>query len=355
MKIALITDSHYGVRNDSAVVAGFQNKFFYDVFLPYLKENGITEVMHLGDLMDRRKYVNYVTLKNVKDNFILPLLKERIAVNVVVGNHDVYYKNTNSVNSLNELFSDIDPTSFHIWWDKPVELVYDGQKILFCPWICDENYDVSMKAIAETDARVLMGHFEIEGFEMHRGAICDHGQKVDMFGKFDLVCSGHFHHKSTHKNITYLGAPYEMNWNDYGDERGFHIFDTKTCELEFIKNPYSMFHKIDYSDDDMTIEDIANLDTLGLTGSYIKVIVHNKNNPYIFDLFIDKLQKSGAVDIKIIDDHLNLDLVEEDGLVDEAQDTLTILNKYVDTIEFRGDKKRVEHFLRELYTEAINI
>jgi len=354
MKIALLTDTHYGVRNDSVTFAGFQNKFFYEVFLPYLKENRITEVIHLGDLMDRRKYVNYVTLKNVKDNFILPLLNERIAVNIIVGNHDTYYKNTNNVNGINELFSSIDPTSFQIWWDKPIEVVYDGLKILLCPWICEDNYADTMKAIEETDARVLMGHLELQGFEMHRGSICDHGQTADTFAKFDLVCSGHFHHKSTHGNIAYLGSPYEMTWNDYGDPRGFHIFDTDTREITFVRNPYSIFHKIEYSDADMTIEDIGHLETNGLTGTYIKVIVKEKTNPYLFDLFIDKLQQSGSADIKVVDDHLNLDLAD-DSIVDEAQDTLTIMNKYIETIEFRGDKKRVEHFIRELYQEAVNL
>ena len=355
MKIALITDTHYGVRNDSKVFADFQNKFFYNIFLPYLKENNILSVLHLGDLMDRRKYVNYVTLKNVKDNFILPLINENINVNIVVGNHDTYYKNTNSVNGINELFSNIDPELFHIWWDKPVELDYDGLKIMLCPWICEENYAESMKAMDQTDARVLMGHFEIEGFEMYRGAVCEHGEKADVFSKFDLVCSGHFHHKSTHKNISYLGSPYEMTWSDYNDPRGFHIFDTETREIEFVQNPYSIFHKIKYSDEDMTIEDIANLDTSQLTGTYIKVIVHNKTNPYLFDLFIDRLQQAGASDIKVIDDHLNLELTDDESLIDEAQDTMTILTKYIDTIEFRGDRKRVEHFLRELYQEAVNL
>lgn len=354
MKIALLTDTHYGVRNDSVTFAGFQNKFFYEVFLPYLKENRITEVIHLGDLMDRRKYVNYVTLKNVKECFILPLLNERIGVNIIVGNHDTYYKNTNNVNGINELFSSIDPISFQIWWDKPVEVVYDGLKILLCPWICEDNYADTMKAIEDTDARVLMGHLELQGFEMHRGSICDHGQTADTFAKFDLVCSGHFHHKSTHGNIAYLGSPYEMTWNDYGDPRGFHIFDTDTREITFVHNPYSIFHKIEYSDADMTIEDIGHLETNGLTGTYIKVIVKEKTNPYLFDLFIDKLQQSGAADIKVVDDHLNLDLAD-DSIVDEAQDTLTIMNKYIETIEFRGDKKRVEHFIRELYQEAVNL
>lgn len=354
MKIALITDTHYGVRNDNTAFANFQNKFFHDTFLPYLKKQDIKQVIHLGDLMDRRKFVNYITLKNVKDNFLNPLLAEGISLTVIAGNHDTYYKNTNEVNSLRQLFEGMHP-DFSIVWDKPKELDIAGCKILLCPWICDDNVEQSMAAIRDTSARVLMGHFEIAGFEMHKGSICDHGMGTDEFAKFDLVCSGHFHHKSTHRNISYLGAPYEMTWSDYADPRGFHVFDTETRDITFIRNPYSMFYKIEYSDEDMTIEDISRLDTSGLTGSYLKVIVKAKTNPYLFDLFIDKLQQSGAIDIKVVDDHLNLDLADDDTSVDEAQDTLTIMNKYIETIEFRGDRKRVEHFLRELYQEAINL
>lgn len=345
----------FGVRNDSKIFADFQNKFFNETFLPYLIENDITHVLHLGDLMDRRKYVNYVTLKNIKDNFIRPLLSNGITTDVIVGNHDTYYKNTNSVNGINELFSGIAPMGFNIHWDKPIELEFDGCKIMMCPWICDENYDECMEAIDKTDAQILLGHFEIVGFEMYRGTVSDHGHKPDLFSKFDLVCSGHFHHKSTHKNISYLGSPYQMTWSDYGDKRGFHILDTDTREIEFIENPNVMFHKITYSDEDMTIEDIAMLDTSLLTGTYIKVIVQNKTNPYIFDLFIDRLQQSGAADIKVVDDHMNLDLAEDDTLIDEAQDTMTILKQYLNTVEFRADHKKVEFFLRELYNEAINL
>jgi UDP-2,3-diacylglucosamine pyrophosphatase LpxH len=353
MKLALITDSHFGSRGDSEVFHKYFEKFYTDTFFPYLLKNGIKEVIHLGDQFDRRKYVNFVTLQRCKQYFYDKLVQYDRSLNAIIGNHDVSYKNTNSVNSPNLLLTEYSKNLTN-WWDKPVEVVYDGLKILLCPWICEDNYADTMKAIEETDARVLMGHLELQGFEMHRGSICDHGQTADTFAKFDLVCSGHFHHKSTHDNIAYLGSPYEMTWNDYGDPRGFHIFDTDTRAITFVRNPYSIFHKIEYSDADMTIEDIGHLETNGLTGTYIKVIVKEKTNPYLFDLFIDKLQQSGAADIKVVDDHLNLDLAD-DSIVDEAQDTLTIMNKYIETIEFRGDKKRVEHFIRELYQEAVNL
>ena len=355
MKAVIITDTHFGLKNDSTSFSAYQNKFFHDVFLPYVVDNDITHVIHLGDLFDRRKYVNFITAKNVEDNFIKPLMDAGVTFHIVAGNHDTYFKNTNEVNSLKELYGNTNRDRFLAYWNDAVEIELDGCKIMLCPWICAENEERIKASIAKTDAQVLMGHFEIVGFEMHRGAICEHGEDFNTFDKFDIVMSGHFHHKSTHRNINYLGAPYEMTWSDYDDPKGFHVFDTTSRELTFIKNPYRMFHKIEYDDRDMTIEDVAELDTSLLTNTHIKVIVKNKSNPYIFDLFMDRLLQSGASDIKTIEDLVNFELGEDDDGIDEAQDTLTILHNFLDSIEVKGDKKSVETFLNNLYNEAVNL
>jgi DNA repair exonuclease SbcCD nuclease subunit len=121
--------------------------------------------------------------------------------------------------------------------DSPSELEFDdGSKIFMMPWICTDNYNQSMEAIKTTDAQVLFGHFEIAGFQMYKGHENDEGFDPKIFEKFDLVCSGHFHHRSSNGNINYLGNPYELTWADFEDPRGFHIFDTSTRELDFIPN-----------------------------------------------------------------------------------------------------------------------
>lgn len=191
---------------------------------------------------------------------------------------------------------------------------------------------------------------------MYRGAVNHHGLSKDIFGKFDMVLSGHFHHKSTHSNISYLGSPYQMRWSDYNDPRGFHVLDTETRELEFVENPRNIFHKLWYDDTDMSVNDITDLKfEKGLTDSYVKVIVKNKSNPYLFDLWMSKLIDMGCADIKTVEDHLNLDVVDEDNLIDEAEDTLTILHKYVDGLDIRNNKDRVDNTVKSLYQEAINL
>jgi hypothetical protein len=226
---------------------------------------------------------------------------------------------------------------------------------MLVPWIAQDNYDACVKAFQETEAQIMFAHLEIQGFEMLKGQVCTHGFDKKDFEKFDAVYSGHFHHPSTYGNITYMGAPYEMNWSDYDGKRGFHIFDSTDRSMTFIRNPYQVFQKVFYDDTNMTIEDVTTLDTEQLTNTYVKVIIKNKSNPYIFDLFLDRIQQSGAADIKVVEDHMNLDLVDEDDLIDEAQDTHTILNQYVDNIDTQVSKDKIKKMITDLYQEAMNL
>ena len=351
MKIALITDTHFGVRNDSTKFLDYFERFYSKHFFPEVEKRGVDTIIHLGDIVDRRKYINYVTLRRMKEMFIEPCEQKGLDLHVIVGNHDVPYKNTNDVNSMNELF---DNANFK-YYSEPTDITLDGHDIMIMPWINNENYAQAIKAMEDTPAQVLFGHLEVAGCLMDRGNMNEHGMKISDFSKFDLVCSGHFHHKSTTNNIEYLGCPYELTWADYGDPKGFHIYDTETRELEFIRNPYSMFHKIFYNENDKTMEEVLDVDFDAFADTYIKVVRQNCNNPYWFDMFIDKLYKSNPNNIQIVDDHMNLNLEEDDDIVNEAEDTLTILSKYIGTMPDQVPKKKLDNLVRSLYNEALTI
>jgi UDP-2,3-diacylglucosamine pyrophosphatase LpxH len=352
-KIALITDTHFGVRNDNQIFAAYQARFYEEVFFPYLDAHGIKIVRHLGDIVDRRKYVNYLTSRNLRRNFIDPCMDRGIDLGCIIGNHDTFYKNTNEVNSMNELYHYNRYDTLQ-WWEKPVEEVIDGCKILIMPWICTDNWEESMAIMEATDATVMFGHLEIAGFEMYRGNASEHGWGTKIFDKFDIVCSGHYHHKSTRGNINYLGAPYEMTWSDFDDERGFHVFDTETRELEYIVNPLKMFHKLVYNDQDKTMADILAMDLDPYKDTFLKLVVQEKTNPYWFDMLVEKIEKLGVADLKIIEDSLQLDL-DDDELINEAEDTLTILRKYAATYLSEKDADTLRDLnvlLTTLYNEA---
>ena len=352
MKVAIITDTHWGARNDNAAFVDFFDKFYTNVFIPKIKEENIDTILMLGDTFDRRKYTNHVSLHNAKRIYFDPLKDLNINIHMLVGNHDTAYKNTNEVNTPSLLLREYDNINII---NDPTTISVDGINICMMPWICSDNHEASLKELKNTPADICMGHFEIAGFAMYRGMESHEGLSKDLFQKFDMVFSGHYHHRSDNGHIFYLGNPYELTWQDYDDPRGFHLFDLQTRQLEFIPNPYKMFHKIHYDDQDKTIDNILQRDFSALKDTFVKLIVKNKTNPYWFDLFVEKLEKTGLVDLQVVEDHLNLNLEADDQIVNEAEDTITILKKYIDSIDIDTDKERLDKLIRSLYDEALSI
>lgn len=351
MLVAVLGDTHFGCRNDGVHFSVFFEKFYKEIFFPYLEKHNILHVIQLGDVFDRRKYINFQTLNHCKKYFFEKLNNEYTSW-LLVGNHDAYYKNTNEVNSLDMLLGEYHNINLIT---KPIELELEDTSVLLLPWICDDNFTATMDTVNSTKAQVVFGHLELTGFEMYKGQLMDHGMDPDLFGKFDMVVSGHYHHKSQAKNITYTGTPYEMTWSDYGDIKGFHIFDTETRELNFISNPFKMFHKLHYDDLNQPVGYVNTWDLTDMAGVYVKVIVRNKTNTMWFDSLIDRLEKSGVADVQVVEDHYHLDLESDDDIVSQAEDTLTILRKYVDQIDLTVNKPKLETLLRTLYSEALSI
>jgi len=352
MKIALITDTHFGARNDSDVFNDYFFKFYDNTFFPYLEEHNIKHCIHLGDITDRRKFINFKTLQKFRHDFIWRLGRMGVDTHVIIGNHDTYFKNTNEVNSMETLFTGFDGQNEPWIHAEPAHIIIDDVKFLFVPWICADNYDHTMKVISETDAEIVLGHLEVRGFTMYKGFTnFDHGLDRKIFDRFELVCSGHFHHKSTQGNITYLGNPYQMTWSDYGDPRGFHIFDTETREIEFVENPYTIFAKLEYNDRDKSYE---NFDPSDFKDKYVKVVVINKINAKVFDKVVDLLYNVGVHELKIVEDFSDFDATFVDDKNLKLDDTLDLLNTYVDEVDTTADKQRIKTDMKRLYVEASN-
>ena len=353
LKVAIITDQHFGARNDSIHFLDFYEKFYKDTFFPTLDVNGIRTVLILGDTFDRRKYVNFYSLKRAKEMFFDPLFERGIEVHMLAGNHDTYYKNTNEVNSVDLLLREYGNINVI---DHPATIYVGPTPICMMPWICPENYEDSMQTLKETTADICMRHFEIAGFAMHRGMPSEEGLNRDIFNRFDCTFSGHYHHRSSNGGIFYLGNPYELTWQDYSDVRGFHLFDMDSRQLDFIPNPNVIFHRIVYDDKEASIKEYLDKDFSMYTNTYVKIVVVNKINPYLFDQVMSKLYAVNPIDITIVEDAIDLTEGLEDDKIDEAEDTITIINKYVDALQNDGiDNNKLKTMMREIYVEALNL
>ena len=347
MQIAILNDTHAGVRNSSDIFINYQAAFYTDVFFPYLLENNIKHIVHLGDYYEHRRFINFKALNANRVHFLDKLREYGITMDIIPGNHDVYYKNTNKLNALKELLGHyMNEVSI---LEDPVVMDYDGMKVGLVPWINQENETQCVEFLKNCKADVIGGHFELNGFDMLRGVPCTDGMGTEHLKRFELVLSGHYHCKSNQGNIHYLGSQMEFFWNDAGDDKFFHILDTNTRELTPVRNPLTLYERIYYDDEK---QDYNAYDVLRLDGKFVKVVVTNKTDPFTFDRFLDRIQSRDILDLKIQEDFTEFlgENVQDEGL--EIENTSELLRSYVDNVETILDKDRLKKELIELMQEA---
>tara|TARA_B100000965_G_scaffold291826_1_gene249643 strand:- start:266 stop:1306 length:1041 start_codon:yes stop_codon:yes gene_type:complete len=345
MKIAIITDQHFGARKGSKSFHDYFGKFYNDIFFPYLEENNITTVIDMGDTFDNRRSIDLWSIDWAKENYFDKLEAMGITLHSIVGNHTAYYKDTNEVNTIDLLLKEYENITTY---SETTSIEVGGCNILLVPWINEENKERSIGLIEKSRASVAMGHLELNGFVATAGHVMDHGMDIKPFKKFKKTFSGHYHTRSNVDNIYYLGNPYEMFWNDVNDSRGFHIFDTETLEHTPVNNPYRLFYKIFYEDTNYKL-----FNSKEYKNKIVKVIVKKKTNQKQFEKFIDKLYSTGIQDLKIIE---NFDIQESQEFeVEESENTIGILNRYIDESEFEGDKTIIKGIFQKIYAEACEV
>ena len=345
MKIAIITDQHFGCRKNSKHFHDYFLKFYNDVFFPTLEKEGITTIVDMGDTFDSRKGVDFSSLAWAKNNYYDRLEKMGCEIHTIVGNHTAYYKNTNDVNAVDLLLREYENVKIY---SEATDIKIDNLNILLVPWINSENEKMTLDAIDNSKSRCVMGHLEFKGFRIHRGFVMDQGTDVKLFDKFDRVYSGHYHTRSDDGKVFYLGNPYEMYWNDLSDTRGFHLFDTETLEHTPIDNPYKMFYNIYYEDTNH-----QTFDTRKYDDKIVKLIVRKKTDQTQFERFVDKLYNSNVFELKIVE---NFQLIDnEDFEAFESENTLSILNRYIEESEIDLEKSKIQTMISDVYQEACEL
>jgi hypothetical protein len=343
-RAAILTDTHFCARKASRHLHDYFELFYKNVFFPTLEKEGITTVIHMGDAFDNRKSIDFWGLDWTRRVVLDPLSKYE--VHMIVGNHDIFLRNSTEINAPELLLKDYPNIKTY---SVPQTTKIGGLDIMMVPWICSENYDETLKQIKKSKAKIAVGHLELQGFRVNRNLVMeDHGMDAKIFNKFDKVFSGHYHTRSDNGKIFYLGNPYEMFWSDVNDTRGFHIFDTETLDHSPINNPYKLFYNIYYEDTPYQL-----FDATEYQNKIVKVIVRKKSKPKDFEKFIDKLYSVGIQELKIIE---NFDIQEnEEFEISEDENTLTILNRYIEESEFEFDKNIIKGIFQDLYQQACEV
>lgn len=352
-KIALISDIHFGCRNNSEQYLEMIRSFFIKTLNNVLVEKKIKDVRILGDLFDCRNNINVRTLNVVLEVFDwFQINNPSVTFTIFPGNHDVYYRNKNDVNSMKVL----NKHKNIILHEKLHSEIINNKKILSVPWLVESQEDeMKFRKICESDEEkfdLCLGHFEIQGFEINKGQFDETGNPQGIFKNFTRVFSGHYHIRNTIGKISYLGCPYQLTWGDYEDRKGIHIYDIDTNETEFIENLDSPIHiKI-------TIDDILNKNKSVLKkikGNYIKLVIDKK----MTDTFLVQAQSKieSLLPLKLDIENTFIETIEEkDGIdISKTSDPISFLIEYVDNIEIDDgiEKNDLKKYLNEIYLQSL--
>ncbi|SSU39246.1 DNA repair exonuclease [Acinetobacter baumannii] len=239
MKFLKLGDWHLGVKQDDPWIQNIQMLGIRQA-IEYSKANSINTWLQAGDVFDVRKAITHKTIEFARKLFD-EIQAAGIKVIIVVGNHDMHFKEKIHPNACTELLGHLD----HVVVIDTPQTINLGLDIDFIPWICDENREDIMTFIKASKSKFCMGHFELNGFYFYKG-MQSHGSEPDFLKSYKRVWSGHFHTISKNKNVTYIGTPWSLTAGDENDPRGFWVFDTDTEESSFIQNDTMWHRRIDY-------------------------------------------------------------------------------------------------------------
>lgn len=336
-KVAIITDTHFGVRGESSVWLAAHEKMLKE-FFDDVVDNNINTIWMLGDIVDSRKSISSKLIKWIYTNWTKPIIDNGLKVELIIGNHDTYYRSTNTPNLPFELFSGVNEINVYV--DDPVEIKGpNNTSVLMVPWLSPENmtkFDLAMKKKYD----VVCGHFDIVGCLMQGGQVSEHGLSPDTFKKHGRVFSGHYHKKSTYNNIEYLGNPVATNWGESVDPHGWHFWDGK--DLTFRQFEYKLYDRIHVNHENK-IEYEWN------GAKFIKIYVKKRNEFFLNQLINSIRDNNEVLQLQIVDesDEAIADNISFD--VEELKDDLlTLMLRTVDESQYE-DPSSMKLLLSELH------
>lgn len=341
-KVILINDTHFGHKNDNPIILEYFIAFFERQLFPFMQKNGMKHLIHCGDLFDRRKYVNFKTLREVNKRVFTPLMEHGVECHIIPGNHDTYFRNNNELNAPEDLLG-----RFTNWkvYKTPQDVEIMGKKVAMLPWMATECELESFAFVEESQSDILFGHLELAGFQSLRGNFIEEGFDTTWLQKFKQVYSGHYHLKSDKDNVHYLGTQYQFSYSDVWDKKGFHVLDLDTLKLDYIENEHKKFFTLDYKD-----EEVPKI-VPEYKDSFVKIFVKSKKEQGKFEKFVDKFYELGVAELIITDCTVTPE--ENSSVANITKDTLELLREEVQYAPESLDKGRLCAMIDRVYHQTV--
>ena len=315
MLVGIIGDIHLGINENKVQFIEYQNKCLEFIFEEF-RLLGIKDVIYLGDIFDKRQSISVKSLKQCYDIF-----DNEFNQYFLLGNHDVVFKNSNDLNSVEILLGD----NNKVYTNLPETLELGGKTFLMTPWINKSNTEISNTIIKESKADYLMGHLDLSGFEMMRGIVSTQGHcSLKTLENFEHVVSGHYHCYSNRGNITYIGNVCQMTWNDYDEKKHFGYINTETDQLNLVEIPHILYEKIRIK----SAKDCKN--PLQYKDKIVKCYLYTNRNIKI-EKFISEIVDV-AMTVNVVDEQIMLGTTDF-NIEDQNMSVLELWHSYVSELD----------------------
>jgi DNA repair exonuclease SbcCD nuclease subunit len=239
-RIWLVSDTHLGVRSNSREWMENIESYFRDFFIPTVKENYREGdvLVHCGDVFDSRQSINlYVMNKGIE---IFEDLSEILPTYMIIGNHDIFLKSSNDVNSLKVFKNSPNITVFQ----EPQKIWFGERTALMMPWRDGPEAEAEVLNNPENYADLVFCHTDIRGFTFNRTQKVEEGIETNTFENYSKVYSGHIHWAQNFKNVRMLGSPYQLTRSDCGNTKSIWMIDLETMqETQFVNTHSPIFLK----------------------------------------------------------------------------------------------------------------
>lgn len=339
--IPILNDLHIGAKRSNRTILDYQKKFFKTIFLPYCRKNNVSDVVIAGDLFDDDFSI---TLEAMSFFHWLRCQLSGLGIHIYIipGNHDVRYKNTNAVNSIEPFLSDRHDVTVIM---SPRIVNIRDFKVLMVPWVTKDNYVECKTALESADCAYCIGHFEVTGMPMPSGAILK-GLPIDLFGNFDRVLNGHIHHRSVFHNILNMGVQYELDHGDGRTKIGFNVAiqDEQNTDwrFEYVQNPYRIFRTIRIASD-LTVEEIPvnqwiEENRSALIGNFVKLVFYHVSDKAKVKDVNNSFKQIGLASLKAE----YIDPKEDDREVD-----------FDDSIHDKKTKDLIDDHIKEVFPQEV--
>ena len=338
MKLAIFSDLHLGVRQDSAEWHTIALEWA-DWFVEELQKRGVKRIFFLGDFFHNKFVISSTTLYTA--SLFLEKLKD-FEIDLIFGNHDLYYLNNPEVASVN-VFSGYSNIHVH---SKPYTEEIGGRKIVMVGW----GYNP-----LEYSGDVLMTHAEIDVFKFNEFLTCTSDLKPSALLKhYKHVISGHFHGKQVKQydtgRIEYIGNPFSMDYSDSSLEKVFGILDTDTMEMEYVTNPISpRFLKYNLSD----LVKIRDLDSFisDIQNTFVRITIDKDITLADANELKRVLSLCNPRDIKFEWTNKEQFLVDDKAV--QGFSLTDVINEYIDSIDVES-KEAIKDYILNLYKKYGN-